>query len=303
MKFPAASKDFLRFCAVERRHSVHTLEAYEFDLLDFRKWLPHQKSVQDVGQDDLKRYLQDMVATRNLSPATVRRRLACLRCFFRRLTEQGQAADPFGSWRPQLPRRKRLPRALVRSEIMALLHSFAASKLKANERDRSLHIALRLMVATGLRVGELCRLKLDDISPDCSVVRIHGKGSRDRVAYVTDLSLKDDVKQLVASRRQQPRSVSTLLINRLGATMKPQSVRTKLLRYAANAGIHRRVTPHMLRHTAATLLIETGVDIRFVQRLLGHSSIATTEIYTHVTDEALRSTLERANVLGSLALA
>jgi integrase/recombinase XerD len=82
--------------------------------------------------------------------------------------------------------------------------------------------------------------------------------------------------------------------------LKPQSIRTKLRRAAAEAGLARRVTPHMLRHTAATLLIETGVDIRIVQRLLGHSSIATTEIYTHVSDEALRASLEKANVLGGL---
>jgi integrase/recombinase XerD len=97
-----------------------------------------------------------------------------------------------------------------------------------------------------------------------------------------------------------PHSDGPLLVNRFGAPMKPQSVRSKLRRFAAEAGLERRVTPHMLRHTAATLLIETGVDIRFVQRLLGHASIATTEIYTHVTDEALRVTLERANVLESL---
>jgi integrase/recombinase XerD len=82
--------------------------------------------------------------------------------------------------------------------------------------------------------------------------------------------------------------------------MRPQSIRARLRRHAGLAGVARRVTPHMLRHTAATLLIETGVDIRFVQRLLGHSSIATTEIYTHVSDEALRTTLERANVLAML---
>jgi integrase/recombinase XerD len=83
--------------------------------------------------------------------------------------------------------------------------------------------------------------------------------------------------------------------------MKPQSIRSKLRRFAVDAGLARRITPHMLRHTAATLLIETGVDIRIVQRLLGHSSIATTEIYTHVSDEALRTTLERADVLATLA--
>src|SRR5580658_1041306 len=110
------------------------------------------------------------------------------------------------------------------------------------------------------------------------------------------------LKKLVAARRPPGHSDGPLLVNRFGAPMKPQSVRSKLRRFAAEAGLERRVTPHMLRHTAATLLIETGVDIRFVQRLLGHASIATTEIYTHVTDEALRITLERADVLGTLSL-
>jgi integrase/recombinase XerD len=91
-----------------------------------------------------------------------------------------------------------------------------------------------------------------------------------------------------------------LFVNRNGAMMKPQSIRSKLRRYAAEIGLGRRITPHMLRHTAATLLIETGVDIRIVQRLLGHSSIATTEIYTHVSDQALKTTLERADVLRML---
>jgi integrase/recombinase XerD len=107
--------------------------------------------------------------------------------------------------------------------------------------------------------------------------------------------------RLIADRRKTLNGVEALFVNRYGAQMRPQSVRSKLRRLAKEAGLARRVTPHMLRHTAATLLIETGVDIRFVQRLLGHSSIATTEIYTHVSDEALRITLERADVLGMLA--
>src|SRR5262249_45897230 len=103
----------------------------------------------------------------------------------------------------------------------------------------------------------------------------------------------------VAARRKHE-SGESLFVNRCGAPMRPQSIRSTLRRLATEAGLARRVTPHMLRHTAATLLIETGVDIRFVQRLLGHSSIATTEIYTHVSNEALRTTLERANILGGL---
>jgi site-specific recombinase XerD len=161
---------------------------------------------------------------------------------------------------------------------------------------------VRLMVVTGMRVGELCRLLLADIASDGSVVRIHGKGARDRIAYVTDESLRNELHQILQACRERPAPCNgVVFVNRYGAEMQPQSVRSKLRRLAKEAGLDRRVTPHMLRHTAATLLIESGVDIRFVQRLLGHSSIATTEIYTHVSDEALRATMERANVLGRLA--
>ena len=111
--------------------------------------------------------------------------------------------------------------------------------------------------------------------------------------------MKVEVKHLLNERGKVGNGVA-LFVNRYGHAIKPQSIRAKLRRNGLAAGMSRRLTPHMLRHTAATLLIETGVDIRFVQRLLGHSSIATTEIYTHVSDEALRTTLERAAVLQSL---
>jgi integrase/recombinase XerD len=176
-------------------------------------------------------------------------------------------------------RRRRLPRALARSESIALLKSLYGPA-DVFDRDRHMTTVLRLLVATGLRVGELCELKLSDVSPDCVVVRIHGKGSRDRVAYVADPSLRGSLKKLVAARRPPGHSNGPLLVNRFGAPMRPQSVRSKLRRFAAQAGLERRVTPHMLRHTAATLLIETGVDIRFVQRLLGHASIATGDLHS-----------------------
>jgi site-specific recombinase XerD len=297
MKFQMAFDRFLQFCSVERLLSQHTISAYSFDLLDFRKWLPGGKSLEDITEEDLRLYLEDMVSTRSLSGATVRRRLACLRCFFRHQTEWEKIKDPFTNWRPKLPRRKRLPRALARSELVSIL----GSGLKARRCEQDFQNALCLMVATGLRVGELCRIKLEDISPDCAVIRVHGKGSRDRVVYVTDDSLRTALAVMVAQRRHV--NCVHLLLNRLRGPMKPQSIRSRLRRIAFQSGIQRRITPHMLRHTAATLLIETGVDIRFVQRLLGHSSIATTEIYTHVTDEALKSSLARADVLSNLKVA
>jgi integrase/recombinase XerD len=301
MQFCVAVDEFLRFCSLERQLSVHTIQAYTADLRDFRKWLNADPTIGDVTAATLKDYLEDLVGRRKLAVATVRRRFACLRAFFRRVAQKNEIADPLGNWHPLLPRRKRLPRTLSRSEAAFLLSFRNAAFVPAGGGVNAFGVIVRLMVGTGMRVGELCKLKLDDLSPDCAVVRIHGKGARERVGYVTDAGLSKDMQCIVAQRRKSPAGTAALFVNRQGAPLRPQSVRSKLRRLAKEAGIDRRVTPHMLRHTAATLLIETGVDIRFVQRLLGHSSIATTEIYTHVSDQALRATLERADVLGRLA--
>jgi integrase/recombinase XerD len=313
MQFCVAIDEFVRFCALERQLSGHTLAAYRADLNDFSKWIaawtraesagtdaPPDVAVADISAATVKDYLEDMVGTRKLAVATVRRRFACLRAFFRRAAARGGVADPFAEWRPLLPRRKRLPRTLSRSETKFLLSGRAAKAAPRRAGDAPFDTIVRLLVVTGMRVGELCRLRLDDVAPDGSVLRVHGKGARDRVAYVTDASLRQELRRLVEHRRRAAAGADALFLNRHDAPLRPQSVRAKLKRLAKDAGLGRRVTPHMLRHTAATLLIETGVDIRFVQRLLGHSSIATTEIYTHVSDEALRRTLERADVLGAL---
>jgi len=298
MKLGAAISDFLRFCALERQLSEHTIQAYASDLADFGKWLPPGTNLSEVPNDTSKGYLADMVGARKLSGSTVRRRLACLRSFFKRLKELGQGADPFITWRPQLPRRKRLPRSLSRTEASSLLRSLKSDGPRS-AIEAVLPLALRLMLCTGIRVGELCKLRVEDVSPDGGSLRIHGKGSRDRMAYICDAALRRELRRMVVAR-QATGALASLFLNRHGLPLKPQSVRSRLRRYAREVGLARRITPHMLRHTAATLLIESGVDIRFVQRLLGHSSIATTEIYTHVSDEALRTTLERADVLRTL---
>lgn len=299
MDIRAAINDFVQHCTVERRLSENTLQAYACDLADFTAWLP-ASTLTEISTDSLKAYLQAMVADRKLAAATVRRRIACLRAFFRRSADLGLLDDPFASWKLSLPRRKRLPRALSRSEISSLLSRSVGPYGGLSELDEQSTIAVRLMISTGLRVGELCKLRVEDVSPDGLSLRVQGKGSRDRIAYVADVGFRAELKSMVERRRRIDGALAPLFVNRRGSKLEPQSVRLRLHRAAAAAGLARRVTPHMLRHTAATLLIETGVDIRIVQRLLGHSSIATTEIYTHVSDETLRTTLERANVLGSL---
>ncbi len=299
MQFRVAIDAFIQFCAVERRLSSHTTQAYACDLADFHKWLGPQVGLAEITMVTLKNYLEDMVGQRKLTTSTVRRRLACLRAFFRFLSELSEASDPFEGWRLKLPRRKQLPRSLSRNEAHCLLSSF---NLQSGEIENEVRITfslvIRLMISTGLRVGEVCKLTTDDVAPDGTIIRIQGKGSKERVVYITHVELALGLQQLILQRRAYGHTA--LFINRHGSPVRPQSIRLMLRSIARDAGLSRRITPHMLRHTAATLLIETGVDIRFVQRLLGHSSIATTEIYTHVSDEALKATLARANVLETI---
>lgn len=259
MRFRVAADDFLRFCAAERQLSELTIQAYTADLADFRRWFPNSAEIDVISEVTLKDYLANMITVRNLSPATVRRRFACLRAFFRRLSDQQQMPNPFTKWYPKLVRRKRLPRSLSRTEASSLL-------LSLNHREHSVEIgaggwlptAVRLMVGTGIRVGELCKLRVDDVSPDGSALRIHGKGSRDRVAYVIDPSLRLELSSLVGRRRGTRSSHGALLINRHGGWMRPQSIRSKLRRYAKEVGLARRITPHMLRHTASDTAYRGG---------------------------------------------
>jgi site-specific recombinase XerD len=301
MNVGKSSKLFLDYCAVERQLSENTLQAYTYDLADFRKWLPARRNLLTIKTEALRDYLEEMMGKRALSAATIRRRMACLRSFFRFLGDGGHIVDPFVGWRLKLPRRKRLPRALSRDETSMLLASPRSSGgAKRLKSLRPLCTEISLMISTGIRVGELCKIQIGDVSHDGSALRIHGKGSRDRVVYVTNPKLGTELRKLAALRQRLLGGPGPLFVNRSGTKMRPHSFRSKLHNYASEAGLQRRVTPHMLRHTAATLLIESGVDIRIVQRLLGHSSIATTEIYTHVSDQALRTTLERANILRDL---
>jgi integrase/recombinase XerD len=301
MNVEKSTKLFLDYCTVERQLSENTLQAYSYDLADFRKWLPARFNLLTIETETLRDYLEDMMGKRELSAGTIRRRMACLRSFFRFLGDGGQLVDPFVGWRLKLPRRKRLPRALSRDETSILLGSSSDSdQVKKLGTGRFQFVEMGLMISTGIRVGELCKIQIGDVSQDGSTLRIHGKGSRDRVVYVTNPELRTELSRLVALRQRLLGGSGPLFVNRSGAKLRPHSFRSKLHSFAGKAGLQRRVTPHMLRHTAATLLIESGVDIRIVQRLLGHSSIATTEIYTHVSDQALRTTLERANILSEL---
>jgi len=158
-------------------------------------------------------------------------------------------------------------------------------------------LCLSLLACTGLRVSELCSITVGQVRTDTGEIGVLGKGSRERVVIVANTDVRKALSRHMQSLPDRGEPDAALFRNSRGRSMTPQCLRLRLHALVRRSRVGRSVTPHMLRHTAATLLLEGGVDIRFVQRLLGHASIATTQIYTHVSDAALRKALERADVM------
>jgi integrase/recombinase XerD len=220
--------------------------------------------------------------------------MACLRGFYKDLVRSGELdQSPFANLDMQLPRAKSLPRCLARSD--AILLAAAARRICIN-RDigldhKAFAAAVLLLISTGLRVDELVRLRPVDFDADGGGLHVRGKGRRERRVFVVDERLRTLLGRLADRRGAQS------LLSLDGEVWSTQSVRRSLRRFAISAGVAVHVTPHMLRHTCATLLLEDGVDLRFLQRLLGHENIATTAIYAHVGDVGLRTALENASLL------
>jgi site-specific recombinase XerD len=295
MRVSAAADAFLRYCAEEKHLSENTLDAYRQDLIEFKRFVGKRRDVSAVTGADILEYRNALCERRNLAPATVKRRLACLRTFFAWLVRRDQlATSPFAKTELRIRLPARLPRCLERRDLKRLMGTRSE-----NGADSSLAIAL--LLATGMRVGELTSLRLDDVDPSSGRLCIFGKGSRERTVFVTDAQLRKELQDYVHLRHGVgDDSGRPLLIDSRGRPISAARIRAAIVNAGRSACLARRITPHMLRHTAATMLLESGTDIRFVQRLLGHRSILTTQIYTHVSDRALQTALARANVLADL---
>jgi integrase/recombinase XerC len=227
----------------------------------------------------------------------VKRRLACLRALFAWLVRRDVLeGSPFAKTELRIRLPARLPRCLDMRDVRRLMRHRAA-------QGPDCALAIALLLATGIRVGELSALRLEDVDTGTGRLTIFGKGSRERTVFVTDSRLREELRVYVVARHVDARhfAQSRLLTDDRARPLSAARIRAAIARLGRSAAVTRHLTPHMLRHTAATMLLESGTDIRFVQRLLGHRSIVTTQIYTHVSDRALRTALARANVLGTFA--
>ena len=284
---------YLERLKAQRDPSDHTIRAYRSDLRDYSAFVRAQEFT--GGEPPILAYVRHLTTERGLAIRTTRRRVACLRGFFADLVQtSGAERSPFQDLEIRLPKAKSLPRALARSDAIKLAISAWQTTRLGCVQERPIATAVLVLLSVGLRVGELVQLKPSDFDAEDGGLHVRGKGRRERRVPIVDQRLRVLLADLLRQR-------APTLFNSDGVAWTTQSFRQRLRTFARTAGVSRRVTPHMLRHTSATLLLEDGVDLLFLQRMLGHESIATTALYAHVGDASLKRALEKAGLLSTLA--
>lgn len=287
MRIGEACETFIRHCCNVRKLSEHTTRAYRLDLNRFARFAGVQTPVTDFERTTLQHYVEHLFSEHRLKETSAKRHVASLRSLFRWLEDEGHLAeDPFRGARVRIHVPKRLPRLLSRAELVALLdHRPAPSDFGS----LTMRVTAELLFATGVRVAELATVRDEDIDFGAGVITIVGKGDRQRRVYIPDGDTRELVSRYRDMRTELGFAAASFLVNSRGGAASPQFIRRLIRKLGEHVALARRITPHMFRHSIATYLLEEGVDVRYVQRLLGHRSIGTTEIYTHVADAALKS--------------
>lgn len=279
---------YVRHLKVERNLSPFTIRNYSTDILGFFDFLKCEevKSLTDVDHSIVRNYLGQLLDNGTVR-ASISRKMSALRSFFRYLNQQGVLTEDPVSKISGPKREKRLPAFLSSEEIINLL---SAPNTSTPQGIRDLAI-LELLYASGLRISEIVSLNTGSVDMETRQVRVWGKGSKERMvlmgqpaALVLDQYLRHDREQLLGQN-----STEALFLNRYGNRIAERRIQYLIKKYAEKAGIKTRVHPHMLRHTFATHMLDGGADLRVVQELLGHTNLASTQIYTHVTRSQMRS--------------
>ena len=286
---PAWIAAFLSFCRIEKGLADNTIESYAFDLKDLEAFCEVQKIAACPDSEHLAEYLDRLYAG-GLSSRSIARKQATLRNFYRFLLKEGKVSeDPVALIRA--PRTwQTLPKYLNSKQVEALLGAPPQDKV-TGIRDRAM---LELLYSSGLRVSELCSVKMGDVNLEFGVVRVLGKGNKQRMVPV-GAKAQSAVREYLASGRPKllkGRASGHLFVTARGGLMTRQGFWKLIVKHGKQVGIFHGLTPHVLRHSFATHLLEGGADLRSVQTMLGHSDIATTQIYTHVLRSRLRSTVD-----------
>jgi integrase/recombinase XerD len=293
------AEEFLSFLAVEKGRAINSLAAYRRDLLAYERYLAGREiALAAVKPPDVDGYLRFLGETGH-RPSSTRRALAAIRGLHRfLLDERGAQSDPTeDTATPRSP--TGVPRPLSEPEVMSLLASVIGNSAR-EQRDRAI---LELLYGTGMRISELAGVSLSDLDPEAGLVVVLGKGSKERIVPVGSHALRATTSWIGAGRREWRRARpaptrsddESLLLSQRGRRMSRQAIWAVVHLYGTRQGLGKRLTPHVLRHSCATHMLDHGADIRIVQEMLGHASITTTQLYTKVSQEHLRRVYEASH--------
>jgi integrase/recombinase XerC len=292
--FERAVAQYLAEFGAARGASTHSLRAYRIDLEDFARFQAARgvDSPAAVTPRALRAWLAELDA-RELARPTIQRRLSAVRSFYKHLVRRGDVTQAPTAGLPRRRGERKLPRALSKEEVEALLLAPDASTA-AGRRDRAL---LELLYSAGVRASEAIGLELADLDLERGIARVRGKGKKERLAVVgshAQRALRDYLGD-PQRPRPLPRHATAVFLGPRGTRLTTRTLQRSVDTCALKAGLARKPTPHMLRHSFATHLLDAGADLRSVQGLLGHAHLTTTQIYTHVSIERLREVYERAH--------
>lgn len=285
--------EYIEYCKYRKRLDDKTLKAYQLDLRQYKMYTHNE-------MNPLSRNVIDSFITelhKKYKPKTVKRKIASLKAFFHYLTYKEILADnPFDKIDIVFREPKLLPKTIPFHTIQDFLNVLYLQKEQVKTNYQR-HCCIRdiavieLLFATGMRISELCSLKPEDIDFESNNILIYGKGAKERMIQIGNPEVLASLQLYKKTFNDDITLCGYFFVNKLHHKLSDQSVRFMINKYAELAGIQRHLTPHMFRHSFATLLLEQDVDIRYIQKMLGHSSISTTEIYTHVSNAKQKNIL------------
>jgi integrase/recombinase XerD len=292
--------EFLTFLAAERGCSEHTTAAYRVDLTQFKEYMQWRYGEVDEGlwgrikKDDIISYIMYLKGDREYAAATTARKVAAIRSFYHFLVSEGIIKDDPTATLDSVRVKKHLPKPISVEEVNRLLAEPGKSSAPKGLRDLAI---LELLYATGMRVSELASLKVDDVNLASASVRCWGKGAKERVIPMHPQAVASLRQYLEKARAHYLKDASerTLFLNARGRRLTRQGLWLIFKEYVEKAGLSPDVTPHTLRHSFATHMLDGNADLINVQKLLGHTSISTTQVYTHVSSERLREVYDESH--------
>lgn len=290
-----AIKAFNQYLAKERRYSKHTSEAYRRDLEQFLNFQVYhtgtdQISVQSIQRQDIQFFMGDLIR-HGFSKKSVGRKLASIRAFFRHLVQTDCISANPAATLVAPKTEKRLPEFLFENEIQAALENLETGTFQSI-RDRAI---FEIFYGTGMRLSELTGLNVTDYDPASRVVRVLGKGGKERILPV-GASLASILQTYLSERRifSGEKNSGALFLNRTGTRLSARSIQNLVGRILGRVSERKKLSPHLLRHSFATHLLDRGADLQAVKELLGHESLSTTQIYTHLTMDHLKKVYRQA---------